>query len=139
MELGFWELIVRLCPFWQGGGCSRGIKVLCGRSSGGKRVQTIIKDGIYIDLFFEFQPFCLCFVCGPRFLLVEFYPEEFTKPQSRDKHRGMDERLSEWLSRIRVRDRILLKLIPLAYSFNILTSTPTLLNTIFRLQNLHIL
>jgi len=56
-------------------------------------VQTIIKDGIYIDLFFEFQPFCLCFVCGPRFLLVEFYPEEFTKPQSRDKHRGMDERL----------------------------------------------
>ena len=102
-------------------------------------MQTIIKDGIYIDLFFEFQPFCLCFVCGPRFLLVEFYPEEFTKPQSRDKHRGMDERLSEWLSRIRVRDRILLKLIPLAYSFNILTSTPTLLNTIFRLQNLHIL
>ena len=56
-------------------------------------MQTIIKDGIYIDLFFEFQPFCLCFVCGPRFLLVEFYPEEFIKPQSRDKHRGMDERL----------------------------------------------
>ena len=98
-------------------------------------MQTIIKDGIYIDLFFEFQPFCLCFVCGPRFLLVEFYPEEFTKPQSRDKHRGMDERLSEWLSLT----RILLKLILLAYPFNILTSTPTLLNTIFWPQNLHIL
>jgi len=47
VESDFWELIVLPCPLWQGGGCSRGIMVLCGRSSGVRRVQMIIEDAIY--------------------------------------------------------------------------------------------